>query len=325
MWKTDVINYDSYNCFQFVTSNIAAYYNCDYRAMMLELWGFKYKPNHYPDELIGDRLGLCWNGNLHFRKKLLLYHGLEMTYVPLDGLENNIIHLLNIELEKGPIGVYLDSFECSWLPYYQKLHRPHAIILHESTESGYVGFDQFCDSSAHLFQKLFLSGNVTGLLLFSVDQKPESSNLINLLQESIMWYKELQTDAQYLQFAYDLENNLCILNEIPADPTKSKLVMYLKNLSDDYFNFIEFLELLADITHHNVNQLVASVREISAEYAQLRAYLIKNRFLNKTPSREVIHGGLQRISDNMGFVLRGLTQIIGLTEGDYLFESGINT
>ncbi len=315
MWKTDVINYDSYNCFQFVAANIASYYNRDYRAMMLELWGFKYKLSPYSDELIGDRLSLCWNGNLHFRKKLLLYHGIEMTYMSLEGLGNNIIRFLNVEIEKGPIGVYLDSFECSWLPYYHKLHRPHAIILHESNADGFVGFDQFCDSSVCLFQEPFLSEYATGLLLFVPVEKPESTSLRNLLQEYVITYEELQTDAQYLQFAYDLENNLSLLKEISADPTKSKLVMYLKNLSDDYFNFIEFLELLSDITHYNVNPIITSAREISVEYAQLRAYLIKNRFLNRVPSKEVIHAVLQRIFDHMDFVFRGLTQITDLNEG----------
>lgn len=80
MWEIESINKDTYNCFQYIVATMSHFYNCDYQMMMVELWGFKYNSKYKGN--IGEKLGLCWNGEIERRKELLSkFHGLKFSII----------------------------------------------------------------------------------------------------------------------------------------------------------------------------------------------------------------------------------------------------
>ena len=125
MWNLERANKEQYNCFQFLISTIAKHFSVDYRLMMLELWGFSYKLSE--QSCIGDKLSLCWNGKLAERNELLGYHNFGFELIDKDC--DNLSQLIDNLLIDSPVAVYIDSFVVPWVPFYQRIHRAHALFI----------------------------------------------------------------------------------------------------------------------------------------------------------------------------------------------------
>ncbi len=304
--KLPVINNTTYNCFQYLIVTVAKYYNCDYRLMMLELWGFSYDST--VDSTIGDRLRLCWSGNINERKRLLWYHGLGFN-INHTTEANKFIYLNSKE---GPIAVFADSFECSWVPFYQKMHRSHAFFVFECDEDGYYVWDQYCQGK--IISKDFIENNTTSIITFFQCQA-DKFNIINEMKERINKWAQSGFE-QYRMFIDDMKNNFILEEEINEDPTESKLVMHLKNISEDRLNFLETICLFEEYFLLDLNDVKVLLHDISVGYQKFRAYIIKFAFLHKTPTKKIITEELNRIYTLEHRVYDRVKEVIEEKRGD---------
>ena len=94
--------------------------------------------------------------------------------------------------------------------------------------------------------------------------------------------------SQYAAFVEDMEHSFSAEKEIGEDPTESKLVMHLKNLSEDRLNFIEAVEFFEEAFRGDLSVVKKIFQEISIKYQKLRAYIIKYSFLQKALQEEII-------------------------------------
>lgn len=291
MWQLQPVNKKTYNCFQFLIATVAKFYDYDYRLMMLELWGFTYDDS--AEGIIGDKLKLCWNYKIDRRKRLLNYHGLSFDTIIPKELDFNKFVCDN--LSKWPVAVYIDSYDCSWVPFFQKLHRPHMFFILEKESDKFIFLDQY--SSDKMINEIdieFVSGNAKSILVFKPDKKDYSISISESIIENINDWNQYGF-PQYKSFIYDMKNNLSIENEIIDDPVASKLIMYLKNLADDRINFIEAIDLFEEHFSKDLNVVKGCLINIATRYEKLRAYIIKCAFTNRAHKVEIIANELDYI------------------------------
>lgn len=291
MWELELSNKKTYNCFQFLVSSIAKHYGCDYRLMMLELWGFQYTPKD-SHARIGDKLGLIWANKLDQRKQLLEHHGL--TFI-VNSRKRNLLAAIEQKLNAAPVAVYLDSFICPWLPYYRKQHRPHALFLTGKTGEDYAFVDQFIGehNSNGLVNASFIEKNITSVIEFK-RVTPQKEQVQALLLKFIRDW-EITGFVQLSAFIQDMGNSLNISLEIGDDPISSKLIMYLKNLADDRVNFIEALNYMEELYSVDIQVVKENLIQLNLAYLRLRAYLIKCSISNHPPQKHHITEELSNI------------------------------
>lgn len=284
MWEVKLKHKDRYNCFQNIIYTMSSFYNTNYQMMMLELWGFKY--NYSACGAIGDKLSLCWLGNLTTRSELLeKYHGFGFDYKKS---KENLIGEISNSLKISPVGVYIDSFICDWVPFYRKQHRGHICLLLGEEENKYLFIDGFCmENEIKSIDKIFIEKNCKDYVTFYKNDSTEvhCSYYFTEINKVIRTCLDNNMFEQYEKFIYDMINKLDLSVEIcdNNDPIQSKLIMYLKNISDDRFNFIEALEYI----ERNTNLILTEPKEyllnISKGFEMLRAYLIKCSFTRREP------------------------------------------
>lgn len=291
MWQIQPVYKDTYNCFQFLTASIANFYNCDYRLMMLELWGFAY--DNAVDGIIGDKLKLCWNFRTDRRKHLLNYHGLSFDIIIQQKL--NIGQLIYSNLCQCPVAVYVDSYDCPWVPFYQKLHRPHTLFILDKESEEFIFLDQYSSNSTiNKINIEFIESNATSIIIFKIEKRDRNSTMSELIIENLNEWNQCGFSL-YESFISDMKNNLKIENEIIDDPVASKLIMYLKNLSEDRINFIEAINLFEEHFSINLNMVKTYLTDIAARYEKLRAYIIKCAFSHRNHKIETIASELDQI------------------------------
>lgn len=298
MWKVEAVNKGTYNCFQFIVATMAKFFCCEYHMVMLELWGFKY--NIKINGNIGSRLGLCWAGEIDRRKELLQrYHGLQLSITELDG--EVILESINKKLTTGPLSVYLDSYECYWLPFYKKQHRLHTVILTDKGSDTYSFIDQYSDTSLNSeLEFTFIETNCKQVVEFNyypagIVQDEYLLEIINCINI----FERRDTLKNFKAFSQDMKNELSISNEITDnDPIASKLVMYLKNLTDDRINLIEavgYIESKTGISLGNSKELLYAIAQ---KYDMLRSYIIKCAFTKRNPDKDRISSKIDEIYES---------------------------
>lgn len=293
MWQLQSVNKNTYNCFQFLTATISRFYHCDYRLMMLELWGFMYDDTI--EGLIGDKLKLCWNYKTDRRKKLLNYHGLSFDIIPTQKLELDIEQFVCENLLNGPVAIYIDSYNCSWVPFYQKLHRPHAFFIIDKKSDKYIFLDQYSiDNKISELDIEFVKSHVTDVIIFKSEKKSHDNEIYDsIIENQKNW--EQYGFSHYETFIFEMKNNFDITKEIISDPVASKLIMYLKNLSEDRINFIEAVDLFEEHFSTSLNTVKSYLTDIAARYEKLRAYIIKCAFSHRSHKIETISSELDQI------------------------------
>ena len=283
MQKIEILRKDTYNCFQNIALSMAHYYNCDYRMMMLELWGFLYTKSGCGN--IADRLALCWSGKLERRSNLLSkYHGFTFNYYKKTNV-NNIVTFVNENIEKNPVGVYLDSYNCPWLPFYGKQHRGHIGMIIEQNICEYVVQDELCkDGEVYILDKAFVENGCEMVIAFKrvAEVQCSEDDYFHELAESVCTLGHTGAFTNYRDFIIDMRD-FKITAEIPDtdDPVSSKLIMHLKNISDDRLNLVEAFEYIELQTGVDLEPAKYNLREIANKYAKLRAHIIKCCFSSK--------------------------------------------
>ena len=291
MWQLSPVNKNSYNCFQFLVTTIANFLNCDYRLMMLELWGFLY--DEATDGTIGDRLRLYWNSKTDKRKHLLNFHGLSFDIIPIQAFDAK--EMICENLERGPVAVYIDSFNCSWVPFYQKIHRPHALFVLDSKSDKFIFLDQYSNSiKKNEIDLEFTNANVTDIIIFKESKKLPKISIKNAINDHLNDWEQYGF-SNYKTFVFEMKNCFDISNEINSDPVASKLVMLLKNLADDRKNFIEAIDLFEECLMINLDLTKACLIDISTRYEKLRAYFLKCAISNRVPKPKLIADELDNI------------------------------
>lgn len=286
--KLNMVHKESYNCLQDFVASAAGYYECRYAMMQLELWGFKYQNE---GKNIGEKLGLVWNGKLEERKRILKkFHGLELNYV-----EGKNIRELQKIVEHFPTAFYIDSYECEWLPFYQKQHRRHICNIVNLEGKMFVLQDETCQKdqvirmpSAEILQK-------AGEFIIVKKNKDKEINVnSHMLKEEMdiacQRYKKNKMGEQLFCFALDLKSNFNLWEELPQgmDPVASKLLMYLKCLGDDRCNLIEVFEYYSMYGREDLMNINSCLLKLSQNYYMLRNYVLKYFFLDRQPDKEVI-------------------------------------
>ena len=114
----------SFNCFQRILCSLARFWERDFQMNLLETWGFKYISEN---EMFDDKLGLYWEKQFEWRQHLLnKFHGIDFYKLNTADKDNLDI---KVDLSKEAVVFFLDTFECPWLPFYQKIHRQHCCLL----------------------------------------------------------------------------------------------------------------------------------------------------------------------------------------------------
>ena len=306
MWQLQPINKDTYNCFQFLTTTIAKFYNCDYRLMMLELWGFMFDST--VNGTIGDKLKLCWNFRTERRKHLLNYHGMSFDIIITQGLD--IEQFVHEKLSDCPVAVYIDSYICSWVPFYQKLHRPHALFILDENADTYIFLDQyFKDNEMNKIDKEFVQSNASSIVIFEPTSKGSDIEIDNSVKESIVNWEQYGF-CQYESFISDMKNNFNVEVEITSDPVASKLIMYLKNISEDRMNFIEAVNLFEEYFQSDLSTVKNHLTDIARRYEKLRAYIIKCAYSHRGHKTEIIANELDQIYLSERFIYEEIKMLV---------------
>lgn len=291
MWYLQSANKSTYNCFQFLIATISKHYGYDYRLIMLELWGFLY--DNAENGTIGDKLKLYWNSKIKRRKYLLNYHGLSFDIIAIENLDiENIIH---INLLNNPVALYIDSFICPWVPFYQKLHRAHAIFILGEKYGKYIFLDQYSNEQGiNKIDKCFVKRAALSIIVFNKNENKSLFNLKCLIKENLDDWKQFGM-SNYELFLLDMKNNFNIEKEIVDDPVSSKLIMLLKNIAEDRVNFIEAIELFEEQLIVNLSIIKNHLTDIYVRYEKLRAYIIKCSFSRRSCNIETIINELDNI------------------------------
>lgn len=276
------------NCFHFLAVHAAKRLGCDYRLMMLELWGFKYEVEHPP--IVGERLGLCWNSKLDTRKKLLNYHGL--TFDTYQFNESICQHILGMMDEDKIVAIYIDSYNCEWLPFYKNMHRNHALILTHTSDEVFIAKDQY--SSCIKLDMNFVELYAQKVIVFQKLVNPTKADIKDYLCDKLYSWDVHYFD-EYNKFKYDMENILDIKKEIIGEPISSKLVMHLKNLADDRRCFTETISLLEEVYFVGCTSMRNLLISISDEFEKIRMHIVKCSYLAKRPSPQKISESLEKI------------------------------
>jgi len=290
MRQLESVNKNTYNCFQFLVATSAKFYDCDYRLTMLELWGFLYEKE--ANETIGDRLKLYWNYKTDRRKQLLNKHGLTFDITSANAFDT--AELICDKPSNSLIAVYIDSFVCPWIPFYQKIHRPHALFLTDKVSENFVYLDQYSESSENNEIAVeFVKNHATSKIIF----KPieiRKYNVGDLLLENLTNWKKYGF-SHYETFISDMKDALDLSKEIVDDPLASKLIMFIKNLAEDRINFIECIDFIEEISYIGLKTIKKCLIDIASRYEKLRAYIIKCAYSGRGHKIEIISNELDNI------------------------------
>lgn len=296
-------NEKNLNCFQFLAVKSAEAFGCDYRLMMLELWGFEYDISTPP--IIGNRLGLCWKSKLENRRNLLNYHNISFDIYDFN--TNILKALLTKKTDNQMIAVYIDSYNCPWLPFYMNIHRSHAFFITYIGNNSYIIFDQY--SNGLKIDETFLINNADKIIVFFKQYCQKKNDIMDFLSDSIKKWED-KYFSDYRQFAFDMKNILDIKKEIPDEPISSNLIMYLKNLSEDRINFIETISLIENVYGFDLSYLKCVLASISEEYNKIRLHLVKMSYLSKIHSLDKITKSVNKILELEHSVYYNIKSII---------------
>ena len=291
MWELQPIDNDTYNCFQYVTATVANEFRCDYRLMMLELWGFRY--DYGKGGKIGEKLNMCWSGKREFRKTLLRYHGI--TFGILSQNTEDLMDFVKNNICNYPMALLIDSYVCPWLPYYRKQHLPHAIFIIDLKDNELWIHDQYITKQEKRTVNIeTIIHQVSELVYFQKIPQGEARLVYQLLTDKL---KEWETKGFYEfgTFRKDLVQLSDISIEITDDPLSSKLVMQMKNLADDHTNLIEAVELLEEIFGLDFSSIKNNLQRIALIYMKLRAYIIKCTFGKRNCKAQILDDELESI------------------------------
>lgn len=122
MWNIDFSSIESDNCWDGAMTAFLNYYGYNYHILEMNRLVVKYFTN------CCDYLEDCLYSHYLNQDILLLkrYYHIEIERHKPD------IHthsLLQAELVKAPVGVWLDTYYCSWLPFYKRLHQKHYCLI----------------------------------------------------------------------------------------------------------------------------------------------------------------------------------------------------
>lgn len=281
-WDIQKIDNMKYSCFHYGLAEIANYYHRDYQMVFLELWGFFYSENN--NRTIGENLDLYWINEDGRRERILNeFHQIRYKKVSNQGRSEEFIEKMNEEIEKSPFVAYLDAFDCEWLPFYQKQHLNHSIVICGSCEEAFLFFDQYTKETLTL-SKNFVKNHCNEFYSFEKKIQKEFSYqfLRDEFRNGIGIFDGRQMLKQLKQFIEDMKYRLDLQEEIiKEDPTKSLLVMKLKYLSEDRYNLVEALEYIESKTSHNLIEAKNTLVELGALYDHIRSYIVKSAYLIK--------------------------------------------
>lgn len=280
--KIEILKEKGSNCFVNLIISIANYWNVEYKLMYLELIGFSYKINN-SSKNIGENMQLCWEGDLKERNRLLEnYHGIHIEYFDKTLWDNKCSKEW---IDNHIVAIYVDGYECEWLPFYKKLHRQHICLIVEKKEEGYLLDDEYLEAPKYM-EKEKIQFIQSGFIIFEKivnKNKIEIENIKKELRHRIsIWYNNDSKD-KLLNFSSDIKGKLDLTKEVSdnKDPFSSRLFMYLKNIGDDKKRIADMFVFLQLKTGENYDEIVNKFNQLSEEYLKFRSYLIKLLFLGK--------------------------------------------
>lgn len=290
--RLEIEKKNTYNCFQNLIAAIAKYYQTDFRMMMLELWGFVYNREF---SFFGDRMGLIWNGNLNYRRKLLsIFHGIDFDRCTSISEIDNIHNVVNV----NPVAFYLDSFECDWLPFFHKQHRSHLCNIVKVDAKYYYCQDEYLSKGTY---KRFTIHGIErmskGFLIFRKKQGNLNvkKHIKGAINDAIDKYDKEQCLKNLDLFIHDFLEEFDLSQEVKGNNVvESKTIMYLKCLGEDKKNMFEFFEYLSDVLRLDITKARFYLYEQSKIMLNIRNYLIKEYFCKREISCKLLERELER-------------------------------
>lgn len=268
-------NEEKYNCIHYGIAQIAQALGCDYEMIFLELWLFKYFPNK--KKKIGENLDINWIDNSKRRKYLLKkYHGLDYHI-----MKPNLV-IASEEVKFQPILALFDAYDCDWLPFYQKQHIKHWIVIYSIISEKIYFYDQYSSfAQKKCIDIHFWVRYCQKIAKFSSGVSEVGKK--DYLEEIVMTgktFSELQSIDNLHYFISDMWMRFELSLEIDKnDIVSSKLIMGLKYISDDRYNLIFTFNYLEKILGTSFLDIKDKLNQASKKYSELRYNIIKWSFI----------------------------------------------
>lgn len=276
------------SCFHYSLKLLSKYYDFDYSMIFLELLGFKY--NSDSNLLLGENLDLCWIKNEERRRYILKrYHGIEYEIIDRGIMD------INDMITEEPVIAYFDSFYCTWLPFFEKQHFNHSILVWRDNNN-ILFSDQF--SKNQILDEHFITKNLLKVIkIKSINKRivNERKEYLKEINKSIRYYFNINSVKNYLDFLKDLKRKFVVSNEINfSNPLSSKFLMQMKFIGEDRYNITKSLEYIESKTGVSLKKTIHFFIEVSKLYEETRFYILKCGYANKSIDDNYVYNQIKK-------------------------------
>lgn len=265
------------DCLFYCIEQICNNFEGNYEMVLLAGWKFGYEEG----KTIGESLEYGNIDNIQRIGKLLYkYHKIKMKLRQYSNVD-----VIDDYMKMGiPVVLRCDTYWCEWLPYYNKQHGKHSLLVQKKDCVGYFFEDQFCDE-ARKIDKDFIEKHCFEIIAFIKDAEAPQVG-ISSYQEEIKrcadFYEVNKGGTQHKQFIYDLVHSFSIENEIEGkDILQSAFIKHLSFLAEDRKSMILGIQYIQLITKSTYEIIIQKLHELVNAYNELKIYIIKCCYINK--------------------------------------------
>ncbi|MDR2932694.1 MAG: hypothetical protein LBV27_06255 [Oscillospiraceae bacterium] len=215
----------------------------------------------------------------------------------------DIRRVISEAIQKAPVGVTLDPYDCGWTPHYRRAHYNHfCFVVGLSKNDTCICKDIYFSKCGYIeipFAELALIYQYIYTFEFLPFEPPDKESHINFLTGNINALSERNTDEERRQLKEYLNSRFELKEEIPDLKylETSALLLKLMWFAEDKRMFIAGLKTLSGrFPGLNYDSVYRPLRDCVQAFVNLRSVLIKS-LIKKDVDRRLLSTIIDEIYD----------------------------
>lgn len=307
----DVKRIQQMNCYDNnIIYNLSNYYGRDNKLSFLGGFDFTYRFIDEVDNLLDFNClytgGMFWT--TIFLEKLL---GISTESIEIEKLPNSTRKTFLIDKiqensqKEKPVGIGIDSYECSWNPHYKSLHRRHYVLIvgMDYEKEVFYCLDNFLSEKIQKIPiKTIVEHTERLIRVTRIDRKKEfdMKEVVKILVKCLSKTGKSDNCNQIRNFAEDIQRVNVEKKVSYKELEKSNLIFRISDMSWSRYNFAQGLSSLYNI--FGIEQINAAAEislEASSDWSKVKALIVKGYLKNNMKMQlKTLSDILYRVADS---------------------------
>ena len=304
MLNFDYPNINSSNCMYSSYKALLKYINADIIIFDLNQYITRYFNNR--SDSLTENINEPWN--LRPFDLLSQYYGLKATR---HEQISNPLKFIEQELNKFPVALWVDCYDCYWLPMYNQRHYNHLMLINEIDycNKRYICSDLYFNTIGYVYFDfdLFLKSK-PGIITFEYNANKVKRNSFDFICEQVLVDEDV-LKSQKQDFINFIEKDFSIEREKKDLSMLKSSVLCLKFLwiLEGKQHFLTSLEKFYNLLNIKFNEcLYENIENEKKEFKKLTSLIIKSSLSLKEEKTAIVHSveNIYKNDFSINYILR---------------------